>query len=56
MGTTEEKINGLNILIKHQTGKERKYNFTEEALEKVIVYKMEVEEFTRKEKELQQKI
>jgi nitroimidazol reductase NimA-like FMN-containing flavoprotein (pyridoxamine 5'-phosphate oxidase superfamily) len=50
--TIEEKIHGLNILIKHQTGKETKYHFTEEALEKVIVYKIEIEEFTGKQKEL----
>jgi nitroimidazol reductase NimA-like FMN-containing flavoprotein (pyridoxamine 5'-phosphate oxidase superfamily) len=52
MRTTEEKINGLNILMKHQTEKETEYHFTKEALEKVIVYKMEIEEFTGKQKEL----
>jgi nitroimidazol reductase NimA-like FMN-containing flavoprotein (pyridoxamine 5'-phosphate oxidase superfamily) len=52
MRTTEEKINGLNILMKHQTEKETKYNFPEEVLEKVIVYKMEVKEFTGKQKEI----
>jgi nitroimidazol reductase NimA-like FMN-containing flavoprotein (pyridoxamine 5'-phosphate oxidase superfamily) len=52
MGTTEEKIKGLNILMKHQTGKETQYNFAEGALERLIVYKMEVEEFTGKQKEL----
>jgi nitroimidazol reductase NimA-like FMN-containing flavoprotein (pyridoxamine 5'-phosphate oxidase superfamily) len=52
MKTNEEKINGLNILMKHQTGKATEYNFPEEALEKVIVYKMEIEEFTGKQKEL----
>ncbi|MDR0409546.1 MAG: pyridoxamine 5'-phosphate oxidase family protein [Spirochaetaceae bacterium] len=48
--TAEEKINGLNILMKHQTGKETLCNFPEEALEKLIVYKMEVEEFTGKQR------
>jgi nitroimidazol reductase NimA-like FMN-containing flavoprotein (pyridoxamine 5'-phosphate oxidase superfamily) len=50
MATTEEKIKGLNILMKHQTGKEAQYDFPEEVLRKVIVYKMEVEEFTGKQK------
>jgi nitroimidazol reductase NimA-like FMN-containing flavoprotein (pyridoxamine 5'-phosphate oxidase superfamily) len=49
-GTTEEKIKGLNILMKHQTGKEMRFTFSKEALEKVVVYTMEVEEFTGKQK------
>jgi nitroimidazol reductase NimA-like FMN-containing flavoprotein (pyridoxamine 5'-phosphate oxidase superfamily) len=50
METPEEKTNGLNILMRHQTGKETQYNFTGDALGKVIVYKMEVEGFTGKQK------
>jgi nitroimidazol reductase NimA-like FMN-containing flavoprotein (pyridoxamine 5'-phosphate oxidase superfamily) len=53
METTEEKTNELNILMKHQTGKEMRHNFPEEALEKLVVYRMEVEEFTGKQKEIQ---
>jgi nitroimidazol reductase NimA-like FMN-containing flavoprotein (pyridoxamine 5'-phosphate oxidase superfamily) len=52
MESTEEKIKGLNILMKHQTGKEAQYNFTEEGMKKIIVYKMAVEEFTGKQKEI----
>jgi hypothetical protein len=37
--------------MKHQTGKLFEYNFTEEELKKVMVYRMEVKEFTRKQKE-----
>jgi nitroimidazol reductase NimA-like FMN-containing flavoprotein (pyridoxamine 5'-phosphate oxidase superfamily) len=48
--TTEEKIRGLNILMKHQTGKEMEFTFSKEALEKVVVCVMEVEEFTGKQK------
>jgi nitroimidazol reductase NimA-like FMN-containing flavoprotein (pyridoxamine 5'-phosphate oxidase superfamily) len=52
METVEEKTDGLNILMKHQTGKETRYNFPEEALAKTAVYKMEVEEFTGKQREI----
>jgi nitroimidazol reductase NimA-like FMN-containing flavoprotein (pyridoxamine 5'-phosphate oxidase superfamily) len=52
METTEEKINGLNMLMKHQTGKEAQYDFPEGVLEKVVVYKMDVEEFTGKQREI----
>jgi len=48
--TNEEKTKGLNELMKHQTGKEIEYAFTEEELNSVCVYKMEVEEFTGKQK------
>ncbi|MDR1645531.1 MAG: pyridoxamine 5'-phosphate oxidase family protein, partial [Tannerellaceae bacterium] len=47
--STDEKINGLNRIIKHQTGKEMIYDFSEEALKRTVVYKMTVEEFTGKE-------
>jgi nitroimidazol reductase NimA-like FMN-containing flavoprotein (pyridoxamine 5'-phosphate oxidase superfamily) len=48
-GTDEEKIRGLNMLMKHQTGKETQFAFPKAALEKVVVYTMEVEEFTGKQ-------
>jgi nitroimidazol reductase NimA-like FMN-containing flavoprotein (pyridoxamine 5'-phosphate oxidase superfamily) len=48
--TKEEKINGLNYLMKQQTGKDIKYNFTEDEINNVIVYKMLAEEFTGKQK------
>ena len=46
--TNEEKTNGLNYLMKHQTGKDIIYSFTEDELSNVCVYKMIVEEFTGK--------
>jgi nitroimidazol reductase NimA-like FMN-containing flavoprotein (pyridoxamine 5'-phosphate oxidase superfamily) len=48
--TKEEKTNGLNELMKQQTKKDIKYSYTEEELNDVCVYKMEVEEFTGKQK------
>jgi nitroimidazol reductase NimA-like FMN-containing flavoprotein (pyridoxamine 5'-phosphate oxidase superfamily) len=45
---TEEKIYGLNIIVKHQTQKEIVHNFTHEELKNVIVYKIIAEEFTGK--------
>jgi nitroimidazol reductase NimA-like FMN-containing flavoprotein (pyridoxamine 5'-phosphate oxidase superfamily) len=46
----EEKILGLNMIMKHQTEKEIKYNFTEEQIKNVCVYKMVVDIFTGKQK------
>ena len=46
----EEKIIGLNMIMKHQTEKETIYNFTNDELQKVCVYKMIVEIFTGKRK------
>jgi len=48
---TDEKINGLNKIMKHQTEKETVYTFTHDDLKNVCVYKMIVEEFTGKQKE-----
>ena len=48
--TNDEKANGLNNIMKHQTGKEIEYNFTEDELNNVCVYKMIVKEFTGKQK------
>jgi nitroimidazol reductase NimA-like FMN-containing flavoprotein (pyridoxamine 5'-phosphate oxidase superfamily) len=48
--TNDEKTDGLNILMKHQTGKPIEYNFTEDKLNNVCVYKMIVETFTGKQK------
>lgn len=53
LNTAGEKMNGLNELMKHQTGKDQVYSFDEKALEHVTVYKMLVEEFTGKERKLQ---
>jgi len=51
----EQKIDGLNKIMKHQTEKETVYNFTHNQLTNVCVYKMIVEEFTGKQKEFPQK-
>ncbi len=48
--TNAEKAGGLNHLLKHQTGKNIKYNFTENELNNVCVYKMTITEFTGKQK------
>ena len=48
--TKDEKINGLNYLMKHQTGKDIKYDFNENNLKNIIVLKLLVEEFTGKQK------
>jgi nitroimidazol reductase NimA-like FMN-containing flavoprotein (pyridoxamine 5'-phosphate oxidase superfamily) len=47
----EEKNNGLKKIMEHQTGELFAYNFTGEELKNVMVYKMEVKEFTGKQKE-----
>jgi len=47
-GSTEEKIHSLNLIMKHQTGKDTEYNYSEEALSRVSVYKMIVDEFSGK--------
>jgi nitroimidazol reductase NimA-like FMN-containing flavoprotein (pyridoxamine 5'-phosphate oxidase superfamily) len=52
LNTKDEKANGLNYLMKQQTGKDIKYNFNENELSNIVVYKMLVEEFTGKQKVL----
>jgi nitroimidazol reductase NimA-like FMN-containing flavoprotein (pyridoxamine 5'-phosphate oxidase superfamily) len=49
--TKDEKIDGLNAIMRRQTGKETVYHFTEEALNRTAVYKMTVSELTGKQKE-----
>ena len=49
--TIDEKTNGLNKIMQHQTGKETVYNFTDDELKNVMVYKMDVTEMTGKQKE-----
>jgi nitroimidazol reductase NimA-like FMN-containing flavoprotein (pyridoxamine 5'-phosphate oxidase superfamily) len=46
----DEKNEALNHIMKHQTGKAAIYNFTAEELDNVLVYKMNVMEFTGKQK------
>ena len=45
-----EKIEALNKIMKHQTEMNINYNFSDEKLRKVIIYKLVVEEFTGKQK------
>ena len=46
--TNEEKKDGLNRIMQHQTGKV--FSFEDSDLEKVLVYKMKVNELTGKER------
>ena len=50
----DEKINGLNQIMKHQTEVETAYDFTHNDFKNVCVYKMVVKEFTGKQKEFSQ--
>ena len=45
----EEKIDGLNKIMRHQTEKETVYDFTHNEILNVCVYKMVVENFTGKQ-------
>jgi len=47
-----EKTLGLNALMRHQSGKDIEHHFSEEALASVTVYKMNVEEFSGKKKQI----
>jgi len=46
----EEKALALNSLMKHQSGKDAEYHYSDEALASVTVYKMNVEEFSGKKR------
>jgi nitroimidazol reductase NimA-like FMN-containing flavoprotein (pyridoxamine 5'-phosphate oxidase superfamily) len=46
----EEKTRALNILMKHQTGKDIQHIYDEAMLSRVCVFKMIVDEFTGKRK------
>jgi uncharacterized protein len=50
LDTKEDKINGLNYLMKQQTGMDIKHDFNENKLSNVIVFKMPVDEFCGKRK------
>jgi len=45
-----EKIEALNRIMIHQLEKDINHDFSEEELEKVVIYKLVVEEFTGKQK------
>jgi len=47
----EEKIDGLNQIMKHQTEKETVYDFSNDEIKNVCVFKMLVKEFTGKQKD-----
>jgi nitroimidazol reductase NimA-like FMN-containing flavoprotein (pyridoxamine 5'-phosphate oxidase superfamily) len=44
----DEKIHGLNALMKHQTGEDREYTYPEEQLRGVNVFRIRVSSFTGK--------
>ena len=48
--TDAEKVNALNLIMKHQTEKDIVYNFTHDDIKNVCTYKMVVETFTGKQK------
>jgi nitroimidazol reductase NimA-like FMN-containing flavoprotein (pyridoxamine 5'-phosphate oxidase superfamily) len=48
LDTINEKITALNKIMQHQTGKNELFNFDEKMMNRIIVYKMVVEEFTGK--------
>ena len=48
--TKDEKIQGLNFIMNHQTDKDKKYDFTEDEMKNICVYKITVNEFTGKRK------
>ncbi len=50
LDTVDEKVAGLNRLMKHQTGKDTVYDFNDDELKNVVVFKMAVEEFSGKRK------
>jgi nitroimidazol reductase NimA-like FMN-containing flavoprotein (pyridoxamine 5'-phosphate oxidase superfamily) len=52
MTSTEDKAFGLNNIMRHQTDKETAYTFPEAMLSRVAVYKMVVEEFTGKQRDM----
>ena len=45
-----EKSEGLNRIMQHQTDKESDYNFTGKMMGNLVVYKMIIEEFSGKQK------
>jgi nitroimidazol reductase NimA-like FMN-containing flavoprotein (pyridoxamine 5'-phosphate oxidase superfamily) len=50
INSADEKIRALNILMKHQTGKDIQHSYSEAHLNAVCVYQMNVETFTGKRK------
>jgi len=45
---TEEKCRALNALMQHQTGTDRTFTFSDAEIERVLVYKLTVSEFSGK--------
>jgi len=56
LDSVDEKIAGLNYLMKQQTGNDVKYDFSEDGLNRVIVFKLSVDEFTGKQKVIKRDI
>jgi len=48
----EEKIYGLNMVMKHQTDKDTEYQYNDVMLSRVCIYKMIVDEFSGKARQL----
>ncbi|MDR1053863.1 MAG: pyridoxamine 5'-phosphate oxidase family protein [Planctomycetaceae bacterium] len=49
LNTINEKINALNKLIQHQTGKIENHTFNKNTIKQLTIYKLTVEQFTGKE-------
>ena len=50
LNSSAEKTEGLNLIMKHQTGKDIIYNYSDDDLKNVCVYKLVVDSFTGKQK------
>jgi nitroimidazol reductase NimA-like FMN-containing flavoprotein (pyridoxamine 5'-phosphate oxidase superfamily) len=46
----DEKADALNVIMRHQTGKDRAYVFSDKELDSVTVYRLTVDEFTGKQR------
>jgi nitroimidazol reductase NimA-like FMN-containing flavoprotein (pyridoxamine 5'-phosphate oxidase superfamily) len=44
----EEKVRALNLLMRHQTGEDRDFDYQEAQLDRVAVYRLRVESFSGK--------
>jgi len=47
----DEKIDGLNKIMEHQTGEDEIFTYSAEKVKNIIIYKLAVEEFTGKRKQ-----
>ncbi|MDR1468447.1 MAG: pyridoxamine 5'-phosphate oxidase family protein [Spirochaetaceae bacterium] len=48
----EEKVEALNVIMKHQTGKEVAHHFSDAALDAVAVYMLPIDDWTGKQRKM----